>query len=331
MNKQQLYPLVFQPILKEKIWGGQKIGTILKKDIGDMLDCGETWEVSGVEGNISVVANGELAGNDLKSLIQQYQGDLVGESIFFHYGDEFPLLVKFIDANRNLSIQVHPDDALAQERHKCKGKTEVWYVVEAEKDAKLISGFNQPMDEQKYLQYVENKSIIDILNIEKVQPGDVYFMPTGRVHAIGSGVMLLEIQQTSDITYRIYDYDREDAHGNKRELHTEQALAAIDYKHYSAYKTQYETTGGQPTKLAECPYFTVNLLPITQQYRFDNTQRESFTILSVVEGEGILKADDFHRNIQLGDNIVIPASLASFEIEPTTSNLKVIESFIPSV
>jgi len=223
-----LYPLKFTPIYKDKIWGGNKIKSVLNKDFGGLPNCGESWELSGVDGNVSVVSNGYLAGNTLEELLEVYMGDLAGDEVYEHFGNEFPLLIKFIDANDDLSIQVHPNDEMAAERHNSYGKTEMWYVLQADKGSKLQSGFNQQVDQEKYLEKLEKTELTDILNFEEVTAGDVFFIPAGRVHAIGRGILLAEIQQTSDITYRIYDYDRRDDKGNPRELHTDLALDAID-------------------------------------------------------------------------------------------------------
>ena len=213
---QNLYPLKFKPRYYDKIWGGQKLKTALNKDFGKLPNCGESWELSGVSGNISEVSNGFLAGNNLEELIEVYMGDLVGDKVFDRFSVEFPLLIKFIDANDDLSVQVHPDDKLSKERHGAYGKTEMWYVLQADKGAKLNCGFNQPITKETYLTKLENKEIMDVLNFVEVEPGDVFFMPAGRVHAIGKGIMVAEIQQTSDVTYRIYDYDRVDAKGQGR-------------------------------------------------------------------------------------------------------------------
>lgn len=229
MTNQALYPLSFQTIFKDKIWGGEKIKTVLRKDFSPLPNCGETWELSGVKGNVSVVKDGPLSGMALTDLIKQFKGSLLGEKVWQTSGEEFPLLVKFIDANDDLSIQVHPQDELAMQRHQSLGKTEMWYIFQADPGAQLISGFNQPMDENTYLKHLETKQLDKIMNYENVTAGDVYFMPAGRVHSIGKGCLLAEIQQTSDVTYRIYDFDRKDDKGQTRELHTEQALAAIDY------------------------------------------------------------------------------------------------------
>ena len=323
-----LYPLKFKTIFKDKLWGGQKIKTVLGKDFGDLPNCGETWEISGVEGNISEVAEGPLAGKNLKELIQQYQGQLVGERIYQQYGDRFPLLVKFIDANADLSIQVHPDDALAKQRHNSFGKTEMWYIFQADEGASLISGFNQPMNKEKYLQHFEEGRLLDILNREPVQDDDVFFLPAGRVHTIGKGLLLAEIQQTSDITYRIYDFDRRDAQGNTRELHVEQALDAIDYQHYDHYKTQYEPQTNEPVKLASCPYFETYRLDYTKDTERDYADRDAFTLYVCTEGEADLYCGQQRYAIKKGDAYLIPANISHVAIK-TTTGFNLLESYVP--
>jgi len=221
-----LYPLKFKTIFKDKIWGGQKIKTYLHKDFSPLPNCGETWEISGVKSDVSVVNGGALDGETLADLLEQFKGELVGEKVYAHFGNIFPLLVKFIDANDDLSIQVHPNDELAKKRHNSFGKTEMWYVIESDPGSTLISGFNKEMTQQEYLDKLNSGHIMDILNRENANAGDVFFLPAGRVHTIGKGLLVAEIQQTSDITYRIYDFDRVDANGHKRELHTQEALAA---------------------------------------------------------------------------------------------------------
>jgi mannose-6-phosphate isomerase len=236
-TNKSLYPLQFTPIFKGYIWGGTRLITDLGKKT-KMKPCAESWEISSVPGNVSVVSNGFLKENNLQELIEVYMGDLVGDSIYERFGTEFPVLIKFIDALDDLSIQVHPDDRLAYERHGTNGKTEMWYVMESGRDSGLIVGFNQEMDREKYLKALNDKKLKDIMNFEKVAPGDVFFMPAGRVHAIGKDILLAEIQQTSDLTYRIYDWERVGADGNLREIHTELALDAIDYNLYDDYKTR---------------------------------------------------------------------------------------------
>ena len=286
-----LYPLKFKTIYKDKIWGGQKIKTYLHKDFGSLPNCGETWEISGVKSDVSVVANGDLEGESLAVLLEKYKDELVGKKVYDHFGNIFPLLVKFIDANEDLSIQVHPDDELAKKRHNSFGKTEMWYVIEADPGATLIAGFNKELTEQEYVDKFNSGHLTDVLNKEDVAAGDVFFLPAGRVHTIGKGLLIAEIQQTSDITYRIYDFDRLDDKGNKRELHTEEALAAIDYKHYPEYKTSYEPQMNQTVKLVSCPYFTTNLLDFTESTTKDYSNLDSFVIYVCVDGGFTVKYD----------------------------------------
>ena len=323
----ELYPLTFTPIFKEKLWGGQKIKTVLGKAVGDLPNCGETWEISGVAGNLSEVATGPLAGQDLRSLIRQYRGQLVGARVYEQHGDEFPLLVKFIDAHQDLSIQVHPDDALAQKRHNASGKTEMWYILQADPGSSLIAGFSQPLDREKYLQAFESGELLDVLNREPVQDDDVFFLPAGRVHTIGKGLLLAEIQQTSDVTYRIYDFDRRDADGNPRELHVEQALDAIDYQHYDHYKTRYEPRTNEPVQLVACPYFETYRLDYQQDFERDYTNRDSFTIYVCTEGQAELHCAGQRYELKKGDTYLIPASVPKATISTTGVNL--LESYVP--
>src|ERR1700760_3487957 len=279
-----LYPFKFKTIYKDKIWGGHKIETYLYKDFGDLPNCGETWEISGVKSDVSVVANGDLEGESLADLVEKYQDQLVGKKVYEHFGNVFPLLVKFIDANDDLSIQVHPDDELGMERHDSFGKTEMWYVIEADPGSTLIAGFNKELTEEEYLEKFNSGRLTDILNKENVTAGDVFFLPAGRVHTIGKGLLIAEIQQTSDITYRIYDFDRVDDKGHKRELHTEEALAAIDYHFYPEYKTKYQPEKNKDVHLVTCPYFTTNLLDFTQSIEKDYGNLDSFVIHVCLEG-----------------------------------------------
>jgi mannose-6-phosphate isomerase len=323
-----MYPLVFKTIFKDKIWGGEKIKTILGKDFSPLPNCGETWEISGVKGNISIADNGSMAGKDLVSLIEQYKGELVGEKVYQQFGNEFPLLIKFIDANDDLSIQVHPDDTLAAERHDSFGKTEMWYILQSDKGAKLNAGFNRQIDESVYLKYLTNNTLDEILNFETVEAGDVFFLPAGRVHYIGKGVCLAEIQQTSDITYRIYDFDRVDDKGNKRELHTDLALAAIDYKYYGNYKTSYISKKNEPCTIGECPYFTTNLLELNSPVSRDYNKLDSFVIYICTEGDLLIKYNkEESLKIKKGDSVLLPAVLKSVVLVPS-GNAKVLEVYI---
>lgn len=322
-----LYPLKFKPIFKEKIWGGQKIKTYLHKDFGQLPNCGETWEISGVRSDVSIVADGVLAGQSLADLLEHYNDDLVGKKVYDRFGNTFPLLIKFIDANEDLSIQVHPNDKLAKKRHNSFGKTEMWYVIDADKGATLIAGFNKELNEQEYLNKFNNGNLMDILNKENVEAGDVFFLPAGRVHTIGKGLLIAEIQQTSDITYRIYDFDRVDEQGNKRELHTGKAMAAIDYRHYPDYKTSYQPTKDHTVELVSCPYFTTNLLNFTKSTTKDYTSLNSFVIYVCVEGKFVVRHNEKNYPVQMGECILLPKIIDKVELE-TTAGFKILETYI---
>lgn len=322
-----LYPLKFKTIFKDKIWGGNKIATVLGKDYGDLPNCGETWEISGVDGNVSIVAEGPLAGQSLVELIDTCQGMLVGEKIYKQYGNKFPLLIKFIDANADLSIQVHPDDTLAKARHNSFGKTEMWYVFQADEGSSLISGFNQPLDKETFLEKFDSGRLVDVLNKEKVTAGDVFFIPAGRVHTIGKGLLLAEIQQTSDITYRIYDFDRVDGNGQKRELHVDEAIDAIDYNFYDHYKVPYNEQINKPVELVKCDYFTTNKLNIDQTLHRDYSDLDSFIIYICFDGSLTLEYSGGKINVKKGDAVLLPANLKKVELIPEKT-CKMLESYI---
>jgi mannose-6-phosphate isomerase len=322
-----LYPLQFKTIFKDKIWGGQKIRTYLHKDFGDLPNCGETWEISGVKSDVSVVANGALAGESLADLLEQYKDELVGKHVYNHFGNIFPLLVKFIDANDDLSIQVHPDDELAKKRHNSFGKTEMWYVIEADPGSTLIAGFSEKVDERTYVDKLNSGHIMDILNEEQVSAGDVFFLPAGRVHTIGKGLLIAEIQQTSDITYRIYDFDRVDDKGQKRELHTELALAALDYNVYPEYKTQYQPKQNEDVHLVKCPYFTTNVMDYTHSVSKDYSGLDSFVIHVCVEGAYTLKYNGGEYAVKMGECLLLPKVIDQVELI-TEGGFKILESYI---
>ena len=327
-NQNGLYPLVFHPHYKEKLWGGQKIRTVLNKNFGDLRNCGETWEISGVDGNISVVAEGPLAGQSLTDLIDNYKGKLLGEKVFAKFGTRFPLLVKFIDANDDLSIQVHPHDEMAHARHDSFGKTEMWYIMQADEGATLISGFNQEMDKEKYQEYFDSGRLTEILNREEAEANDVFFLPAGRVHTIGKGLLLAEIQQTSDITYRIYDFDRVGVDGKKRELHVEQALDAIDYKQYEEYKTSYTAEKDQSTNLVSCRYFVTNRLDLEGPMNRDYSTIDSFVIYVSVGGKATLNVGDTSYKLGMGQAMLVPAAVDQVEIVPE-GHINLLEAWVP--
>lgn len=302
--------------------------TILNKDFGNLPNCGESWELSGVEGNISVVSNGFLAGNDLNELIEIYMGDLVGDKVYEKFGVEFPLLIKFIDAQDDLSIQVHPNDKLSKERHNAYGKTEMWYVAGTEEGALINSGFNQEVDREKYLEYFNSNKLTDLLHYDEAEVGDVFFIPAGRVHAIGKGCLVAEIQQTSDVTYRIFDYNRKDDKGNERELHTDMALDAIDFSYSSRYKTDYKTEENEAVEIVSCPYFTTNIIEFSKELDKDYNQLDSFVIYMTMEGEFEVTTEGGTEKIEMGETVLLPASLESVQLKPISKSVKILEVYI---
>jgi len=309
-----LYPLKFQPILKERIWGGNKLKTLFNKQ-SNIEHVGESWELSDVDHDISIVANGSLQGKSLKDLLIEYKEELVGTKNYNQFGTQFPLLIKFIDARKDLSIQLHPNDELAKERHNSFGKTEMWYVMNVEKDAHLIVDFKDGVTVDDYLESLKNKTLPKILNFEKVKKGDTYFIEVGRVHAIGAGVLLAEIQQTSDITYRIYDWDRVDAKGNSRELHTELAIDAIDFNMDKNYKASYSKIDNKINPMVSCPYFTTGFLPVTETILKTN-EHDSFLIYMCVSGKLAISGNAVHTRLKMGETVLIPASVKNITILP---------------
>ncbi|WP_027124481.1 type I phosphomannose isomerase catalytic subunit [Gelidibacter mesophilus] len=310
--KNTLYPLKFHPILKDKIWGGTKLNSFLHKN-SKLPNIGESWEISDVEGDTSLVSNGSLENQSLKHLLSTYKADLIGKKNYEKFGNKFPLLIKFIDAKEDLSIQLHPNDALAAKRHNSFGKTEMWYVMQADADSNLIVDFNQKMTPELYLEHLENKSLPKILNFDKVKAGDTYFIEVGRVHAIGAGVLLAEIQQTSDITYRIYDWDRTDELGNERELHTDLAIDAIGFDMEDNFRVSYDKNANTSNEMVKCPYFTTNYLKVTTELQKQNSH-DSFMIYICVEGKAQIKTENHSITINKGETILLPAAISTYQI-----------------
>jgi mannose-6-phosphate isomerase len=322
-----LYPIKFKPILKDVIWGGTRLRNILgKANASDT--CGESWEISAIQGKISVVDNGFLKGNNLQEIIEIYMGELLGDHIYEKYGLEFPLLIKFLDANDLLSIQVHPDDELAKERHKAYGKTEMWYIIATEENTKLISGFTKPISKEIYLEHFKNITLPEILNYENVKPGDVFFIPAGRVHAIGSGILLAEIQQTSDITYRIYDWDRLDKEGKGRELHTELAIDAIVYDDPERYRMEYELEKNQRATIVDSPWFTTGIINFDEPVEKDFSLIDSFVIYMCTEGGAEIDYGETETvTINKGETVLVPAALNNISLLPRGAT-KLLEIYI---
>ncbi|WP_179335243.1 type I phosphomannose isomerase catalytic subunit [Winogradskyella costae] len=308
-----LYPLKFQPILKDKIWGGEKLNLHFNKD-SDSKNLGESWEVSTVPNDISVVCNGELKGQSLQNLVNAHKSKLLGDKNWKRFGNEFPLLIKFIDAKEDLSIQLHPNDELAKKRHNSFGKTEMWYIMQADKDANLIVGFKGEVDKETYLKNLENNTLTEILNFDKVKEGDTYFIEAGRVHAIGAGVLLAEIQQTSDVTYRVYDWDRVDSNGNTRELHNDIAIDAFDFEMENNFKIDYLKQKNVSNEVVSCPFFTTNFIEITSDIEIENTH-DSFLIYMCIDGDVEVSTEDSKEHISKGETILIPAEIKNFKLK----------------
>ena len=309
----KLYPLKFKPIIKERIWGGKRLKDVLHKDVSAEAKAGESWELSAVPGSVSVVVNGDLTGRDLTGIISEYKGILLGRNVYDRFGENFPLLIKFIDAEDNLSVQVHPDDILAREFHGGFGKTEMWYVMDSEPGAKLISGFSRKTDEADFRKCLDSGSLPEIMAEHTVKRGDTFFIPAGRVHAIGRGIMLAEIQQSSDLTYRIYDYDRVDSNGLKRELHVEMGAKALNFNDVeSGYVNKgCESRGFAP--LVDSEYFKTNILniPVIRERNYSGI--DSFVILMCVEGDAVMVSEGKEYNLSYGETILIPASVNDIE------------------
>ncbi|QHI38768.1 Mannose-6-phosphate isomerase ManA [Kordia antarctica] len=321
-----LYPLKFKSIYKERIWGGNKLQTMLNKNVtGDAI--GESWEISDVNDVPSVVANGELQGKTLQELSETFQEKLLGTKVYSAFGTKFPLLIKYIDANRDLSIQVHPNDELAKKRHNSFGKTEMWYVMQADEGAELIVGFNQEVTKEVFQTHVKNNTLTEILNFQKVKKGDVYFLPAGRIHSIGGGILLAEIQQTSDITYRIFDWNRVDAEGNSRELHTDLALDAIDYTLHENYKTAFKSKENTATTIVDSPYFTTNLIPFQGELDVNHDEKDSFVIYMCVKGNVTFETANYKEKLSFGETLLLPAAIKNIKIS-TTEASELLEVYI---
>lgn len=319
------YPLRFEAILKDKVWGGNKLNHILQKS-STSESLGESWEISGVKGDISVVANGPLKGHSLNALLEKYEERLLGKSNFKKFGHEFPLLIKFIDAKTELSVQLHPNDELARKRHNSFGKTEMWFIMQADEGAEINIGFKQNISEAEYLEHLHSGKITDLLNFEKVQKGDSFFINTGKVHAIGAGVLLAEIQQTSDITYRIYDWDRVDEKGNSRELHTDLALDAIDFEKKEDFKLKYTQEENAPNPIATCKYFTTNFLPVDGTITRDYSRLDSFVIYMCVGGEADIVVGGNSERLKKGETLLIPAENSEAQI--TSKGAELLEVYV---
>lgn len=321
MRERIAAPIVFEPILKDRIWGGAKLKSDLGKTNLPTDTTGESWELSGVEGDVSIVKEGTFKGKSLTYLLDNYAEEILGTKVHEQFGKQFPLLFKFLDAREDLSIQVHPDDELAKKRHNSFGKTEMWYVMQADEGARIIVGFKEKSSAKEYLEHLDNKTLINILNEVPVKKGDVFFLETGTIHAIGAGIVIAEIQQTSDITYRIYDWDRVDAQGKSRELHVEQALDAMNYNTTDTQK-HYTTVENKSNMMVDCPYFTTNYLPLNGSTAVVK-DGSSFTVYICTEGEYKLEAEGKTYVFRKGDTVLIPAALSSYILEGNSTLLEI--------
>ena len=317
--------LRFEPILKPKIWGGEKLKTILNKK-SDRKDIGESWEISAVREDVSIINNGALKGKSLNDLIKEFKQDILGEKVYEIFQDKFPLLIKFIDAKKKLSLQVHPNDILAQKRHNSLGKTEMWYIVNADKKAKIIIGFSEESDKKSFQKTINQGNELELLNVDYVKKGDTFLVPAGRIHAIGKGVLLAEIQETSDITYRISDWNRKDKEGKSRDLHVNLALDAIDYSAKSNYKAEYQKKKNKPSNIVDCKYFTTNFLHLTKNNTLNHEDKDSFVIYMCVEGSVVFEYKNQQEVLQMGETILMPACIK--EVKITTENVKLLEVYI---
>ena len=318
-------PIKFEPLLKQTLWGGDKI-VPFKHLSSDLENVGESWEISGVKDNETIVKDGPLKGKSLNEVVREQKEKLVGKENYQRFGDEFPLLIKFIDARQDLSIQVHPTDEIAHKQGKSRGKTEMWYLMESDADAKLYSGLKKQITPEQYKEMVENDTICDALAQYEVKEGDCFFLPAGRIHAIGAGCFLAEIQQTSDVTYRIYDFKRKDKNGNYRELHTKLASESINYQVESDYRTHYVERKNQGTTLVQCPYFNTAVYDLDEPMTLDYSELDSFVILIGLKGEGtIVDNEGNEETIKTGDTLLIPATTETLRV---SGNVKFLETYV---
>ena len=325
----ELYPLKFDNVLKEKVWGGNALVSRFNKGTNASLHIGESWELSAVSDNQSVISNGFLAGNKIEELIEVYMGDITGESIFERFGNEFPLLIKFIEAKEDLSIQVHPGNDLAKKRHKAYGKTEMWYILESKKDSKIYTGFREGVTKEIYEDALSKGKIAELMNVESADAGDVFFTPAGRVHAVGAGIVLVEIQQTSDITYRIFDWNRKSSGKGKRELHRELALEAIDFSQTGKNKIKQEPVLNKAENLVSCEFFNTNIIFFNKSINKEYYSNDSFVVYICIEGEFLICWDDNSEKVTKGETVLLPAMIKEVTLKPL-NEARLLEIYINS-
>lgn len=318
-------PLKFNALLKSTLWGGDKIIPFKNLDI-QQENVGESWEISGVKDNETIVADGPYAGKKLNELVEELKGKLVGEDNYQRFGNEFPLLIKFIDARQDLSIQVHPTDEIAKMQGKERGKTEMWYLMDSDKDATLLCGLKKKITPEEYAQMVENDTIVDAIDRYEVKEGDCFFLPAGRIHAIGTGCFLAEIQQTSDVTYRIYDFKRKDKDGNYRQLHTKEAAECINYNVESNYRTEYTPVKNQGVSLVQCPYFNTAVYDLNEPMTIDYSELDSFVILIGIKGNATITDNEGNTfTLQAGESVLVPATTETLKVD---GKIKFLETYV---
>ncbi|MDE5782830.1 MAG: class I mannose-6-phosphate isomerase [Prevotella sp.] len=324
-----MYPFLFEPNLHTVVWGGQRL-TAFKGLPKSDVPIGESWEVSAVPSSTSIIANGDLAGKDLNSVIEEHSEEVLGRAVSRRYHGQLPLLVKFIDARKDLSIQVHPNDAMAQREHGKMGKSEMWYIIDAQPGSFLYAGFNKEISPEEYKEHIRNNTITEVLAKHTVKPGDVFYLPAGRVHAIGAGILLAEVQQSSDVTYRIYDYNRPGLDGRPRELHTEQAAQALDFHVLDEYRTFYSDKLNRANLVIDSPYFTIRVTESTGAFHRNLVKYDSFVICMCMEGDCRIRIRKTGYTIDLphGNSALIPAAIADYDIVPVDGKSKTLEAFI---
>jgi mannose-6-phosphate isomerase len=325
----ELYPLKFEPLLKDKVWGGYALERDFNKKPAGLPNIGESWELSAVADNLSVVSNGFLAGNNIEELIEVYMGDITGDSVFEKFGNTFPLLIKFIEAGDDLSIQVHPGDAMAREKHNDYGKTEMWYILESGKDSKIYTGFREGVTKEMYVESLANGKLPELIYVESADPGDTFFTPAGRIHAIGKGIVLVEIQQTSDLTYRISDWNRKSKGSIKRELHLELALEAMDFTAAGKNKIKKDPELNKTENLVSCEFFTTNILYFNASVKKEYYLIDSFVVYICTDGEFNIRWDGNSEKVCKGETVLLPAMIKEVILEPA-SNARLLEVFINS-
>lgn len=330
-----MYPLLFKPNIHTMIWGGQRLISWKKlsqttDSLGDSLPIGESWEVSCIPSAISIIANGEWEGQRLDDIIHKYPTEILGSEVVARYGETLPLLVKFIDAEHDLSVQVHPDDSMAQRMHNKMGKSEMWYIIDAKPGAYLYAGFKEHLTKEEYYKRIADGTICDALARHEVHTGDVFYLPAGRVHAIGNGILLAEVQQSSDITYRIYDYDRQDINGEKRELHTELAAEALNFEVLSEYRTLYADDTQRANPCINSPFFSVRIVDIEGPFHRNLKKYGSFIITMCLQGDCLIKIRSTQDGVILkeGHTCLIPAEIADYDVIPVSKKTKLLDTFI---